>query len=181
MSPVSRLDRTERPAVWTGEQKILKREEIRRLLFAAPPRFRTLLATAVFTGLRQGELLGLRWAEVDFEQSALKVRSSLDRQGRRSEPKTRHARRDVVLMRSLARLLQEYREASSFAAPTDFVFSSYRGTPLYWRNVARRALQPALTNAGLEHRRWHDLRHTFASLLIAEGGNIVYVSRAALL
>ena len=43
--------------------------------------------------------------------------------------------------------------------------------------MARRALQPALTNAGLEHRRWHDLRHTFASLLIAEGGNIVYVSR----
>ena len=129
VSPISRLDRTERPAVWTAEQKVLKREEIRRLLMAAPPRFRTLLATAILTGLRQGELLGLTWTEVDFDQEVVKVRSSLDRQGQRLEPKTRHARRDVVLMPSLGRLLQEHREASNFVAASDFVFSSQRGTP----------------------------------------------------
>jgi len=177
VSPIARLDRTERPAVWAAEQKILKREEIGRLLEGAPPRYVTLLATAVFTGLRQGELLGLTWADVDFVEGTVKVRKSLDRLGNRLELKTRHAMRDVVLMPSLARALQAHRTASRFPGASDFVFASQRGTPLYWRNVARRALQPALRNAGLEHLRWHDLRHTFASLLISGGANIVYVSR----
>jgi integrase len=177
VNPITRLDRTERPAVWASEQKILKREDIGRLLDGAPPRFRSLLATAVFTGLRQGELLGLTWAEIDFDDAVVKVRSSLNREGVRQEPKTRKAIRDVVMMPALARTLAIHRATSRFAAPNDFVFASERGTPLYWRNVARRALQPALRNAGLPHLRWHDLRHTFASLLIAEGANIVYVSR----
>ena len=177
ISPMSRLDRTERPTVWAAEQVILQRGEIGRLLEAAPAPYRTLLATAVFTGLRQGELLGLTWAELDFDDGIVKVRSSLDRQGQRQEPKTRQAVRDVVLMPALARTLEQHRSASAFAAHTDFVFASQQGTPLHWRNVARRALQPALKNAGLNHLRWHDLRHTFASLLISEGANIVYVSR----
>lgn len=177
VNPISRLDRTERPTVWAAEQRILKREEIGRLLHSAPPRFRTLLAAAIFTGLRQGELLGLTWEEVDFEDGVVKVRKSLDRQGDRQEPKTRQAVRDVVLMPALGRSLQQHRALSSFAAPTDYVFASQNGTPFHWRNVARRALQPALKNAELGHLRWHDLRHTFASLLIANGANIVYVSR----
>jgi len=176
-NPITRLDRTERPAVWAAEQKVLKRDEIGRLLDCAPDRYRTLLAAAVFTGLRQGELLGLTWAEVDFDDGVVKVRRSLDRQGQRQEPKTRQAVRDVVLMPALGRALDEHRSRSAFAAPDDFVFSSRLGTPLHWRNIARRALQPALKNAGLGHLRWHDLRHTFASLLIANGSNIVYVSR----
>jgi integrase len=80
-------------------------------------------------------------------------------------------------MPALVRRLEEHRAGSRFTAPDDFVFASQRGTPLHWRNVARRALQPALKDAGLPHLRWHDLRHTFASLLIAQGANIVYVSR----
>lgn len=177
VSPMNRLDRTERPAVWAAEQKILKREEIGRLLDGAPSRYRTLIATAVFTGLRQGELLGLTWGDVDFDGGVVKVRKSLDRHGRRLEPKTRHAVRDVVVMPTLARTLKQHWHESRYASSADYVFASQRGTPLYWRNVARRALQPARVNAGLEHLRWHDLRHTFASLLIAEGANIVWVSR----
>jgi integrase len=177
VSPMSRLDRTERPTVWAAEQKILKREEIARLLDSSPDRFRTLLATAVFTGLRQGELLGLTWNELDFDDGLVKVRKSLDRQGHRQEPKTRQAVRDVVLMPALARKLEQHRGLSGFRDLSDYVFASQRGTPLHWRNVARRALQPALKAAGLPHLRWHDMRHTYASLLIAEGANIVYVSR----
>ncbi len=48
---------------------------------------------------------------------------------------------------------------------------------MHWRNVSRRALQPALKKAGIAPIRWHDLRHTFASLLIAGGANVVFISR----
>lgn len=78
VSPMTRLDRTERPAVWAAEQRILKRDQIALLLDTAPTRFRTLIATAIFTGLRQGELLGLQWVEIDFDDGVLTVRKSLD-------------------------------------------------------------------------------------------------------
>lgn len=177
VNPMNNLDRTERPAVWIREQRTLNSEEIARLLGAAPPRYRTLLAAAVFTGLRQSELLALRWENIDFADEVVHVQTALDRSGRHVEPKTRNARRDVVLMPALSRALKTLKASSPYPAPTDYVFVSQVGTPLYWRNVARRALQPALRNAGIEHVRWHDLRHTFASLLIASGANISFVSR----
>lgn len=90
-NPISKLDRTERPGTWMGEQRVLSREQIGRLLAAAPPQYRTLLATAVLTELRQGELLGLRWRDVDFDDQLIHVRRALDRKGRNVPPKTRHS------------------------------------------------------------------------------------------
>ena len=177
VSPISKLDRTERPTVWKGEQRILNSTEVARLLDAAPTRFRTLLATAILTGLRQSELLGLRWRDVDFAEEVIRVRGALDRQGRDVPPKTEHAVRDVVLVPALAEALARHRQASRFDQASDFVFASQTGTPLHWRNVSRRALKPALAKANIEPLRWHDLRHTFASLLIGGGANVVFVSR----
>jgi integrase len=177
ISPISKLDRTERPVVWKREQRVLNGEEIGRLLDAAPPRYRTLIASAVLTGLRQSELLGLRWRDIDFDEELIRVRSALDRHGKDVAPKTEHAVRDVILIPTLAGLLREHQEMSAFSGPDDYVFASRVGTPLYWRNVARRALKPALAEAGIEPLRWHDLRHTFASLLIGGGANVVFTSR----
>ena len=177
VSPLSKLDRTERPAVWKREQRVLNSAEIGRLLAAAPPRYRTLLASAILTGLRQSELLGLRWRDIDFEEALIRVRRALDRHGNDVPPKTQHAVRDVILIPALAHALREHRTASAFSAPDDYVFASQVGTPLHWRNVARRALKPALAQAGIEPLRWHDLRHTFASLLIGSGANVVFTSR----
>jgi len=176
-NPMSRLERGERPPARSREQRILDSQAIALVLEAAAPRYRTLLATAIFTGLRQGELLALHWEDIDFANGFVRVRKALDRQGRRLEPKTPQAVRDVVLMPALARLLREHKLQSPFSAPGDFVFASAAGSALYWRNVSRRGLGEALVSAGLQHIRWHDLRHTFASLLIAEGANVVYVSR----
>ena len=177
VSPLSKLDRTERPAVWVREQRVLNRDEIGRLLAAAPPRYRTLLATAVLSGLRQSELLALRWRDIDVADEVIHVRGALDRAGRDVPPKTQHAIRDVVLMPALAAALAEHRARSAFNDADDYVFASRVGTPLHWRNVSRRALKPALTKAGIAPIRWHDLRHTFASLLIAGGANVVVTSR----
>jgi integrase len=105
------------------------------------------------------------------------VRSALDRHGDDVAPKTQHAVRDVVLIPALAEALRGHRTESAFNGPDDYVFASLAGTPLHWRNVSRRALKPALKAAGIEPLRWHDLRHTFASLLIGGGANVVFTSR----
>ena len=182
-NPMRRLERGERPSPERREMRILQREEITALLDAADARYRPLLATAVFTGLRLGELLGLAWQDVDLTEGVAHVRMQLDRDGQRVAPKTPQATRDVVLMPALARLLREHRLASPHSRPADLVFASALGTGLDRRNVSRRGLERAVTHSGLGDSqrptlRFHDLRHTFASLLIAQGTNVVFVSRS---
>ena len=161
--------------------RVLDREGIAALLDAARPRYRLLLATALFTGLRLGELLGLTWADIDLKAGVIRVRKQLAREGNRVKPKTPRALRDVILMPALAHLLREHRLASPYSQDEEFVFASARGTPLLPRNVERRGLHVAAEGArlngnGRPNLRFHDCRHTFASLLIAEGLNVVYVS-----
>ena len=110
--------------------RILERDEIARLLAAAPERYRALLATAIFTGLRLGELLGLTWGDVDFDAGLVRVRKQLGRDGVLVPPKTDQAVRDVVLMPALGRMLREHKLASPCSRPSDFVFVTLRGTPL---------------------------------------------------
>jgi integrase len=182
-NPVLRLERGERPQPDRREMRILDRDGIGRLLDAAGPAYQPLLVTAVFTGLRLGELLGLTWADLDLNAEFVRVRKQLDRSGERVRPKTRCALRDVELMPALGRVLRAHREqrfAIGQARSEDFVFGTVHGTPLHYRNVVRRGLDAAVDRAGLaaEPRlRFHDLRHTFASLLIAEGADVVFVSR----
>lgn len=177
VNPVSKLDRSERPRVSRRERPVLRPEEIGRLLQAAPPRYRTMLATAVLSGLRQGELLGLHWPDVDFDNEVIHVRTALNRKRRNAPPKTERAVRDVILMPPLARALRQHKRDAPFNGPYDYVFTTRFGTPEHASNLGAQALRPALENAGLQPIRWHDLRHTFASLLIAGGANIAFVSR----
>lgn len=182
VNPVDRLERGERPRTERQEMRALERDEIRALLEAADAAYRPLLATAIFTGLRRGELLGLVWADVDFEAGLVRVRKQLDLDGARVTPKTPQAVREVVLMPALGRILREHRLASPFAGDRQPVFASSVGTPLHYRNVNRRGLGQSAGRAGLNGQgrpnlRFHDLRHTFASLLVAEGANVVFVSR----
>jgi integrase len=177
VNPISKLDRSERPRISRRERPVLNRDEIGRLLEAASPRYRTLLATAIFTGLRQGELLGLHWRDIDFGNQVIHVRTALDRKQRDVQPKTQHGLREVVLMPALAQALQQHQAETPFADPDDYVFTTRVGTPFHYASLPRRALKPALKKAGIQPLRWHDLRHTFASLLIAGGANITFVSR----
>jgi integrase len=181
-NPIRRLERRERPHVVRREMRILRSEEIDALLRAATPAYRPVLATAIFTGARQSELLGLQWADVDSDNGVLHVRRQLDRSGSYTQPKTPRAFRGVVLMPSLATLLCEHRGRASHGGATDPVFATATGRPMYYRNVTRRGLAAALTKAGLAREgeprlRFHDLRHTYASLLIAQGLNVVFISR----
>ena len=178
-NPVRELERDERPRIQRREMRVLNSDEIAKLLRAASSeQYRVLLATAILSGLRQGELLGLQWQDIDLNRSVIHVRRQLDRSGALSEPKTPQARRDVALMPTLARTLAEHRlsRPPAFTRDDALIFCSEIGTPMIHRNVSRRALAAAVETAELKHIRFHDLRHTFASLLIAEGLDVTYIA-----
>lgn len=181
-NPMTRLEAGERPAVGRRDQRILERAEIGALIDATPPKFRVAVATAAFTGLRVSELLGLTWGDLDLDGGFVRVRKQLGRDGRRVEPKTAQAKRDVVLMPALGRLLREHKLGSRHSLEHDLVFASERGTGLLDGNLRRRGFAVGVEAAGLNkpdapRLRLHDLRHTFASLLISGGADVVTVSR----
>ena len=152
------------------------------MIDAASPTYRPLIATALFSGLRLMELLGLRWQDVDLEHGYLRVRNQLGRDGKLKGLKTTAGGRDVVLFPELASFLRRHKAASRFSQPHHFVFTSATGTPLNHRNTETRGFDTAITSAGLDRDRnskpvLHDCRHTFASLLIAQGLDVVFVSR----
>jgi integrase len=177
-NPLQRLEASERPRIQRREQRVLTHEQIGKLLAACLPRYRPLVATAIYTGMRLSELTGLTWEEVDFEQGLIRVRYQLsrahkDKPARRVRLKTHSAVRDIPLLPQLAALLKQHKLAAPFSAASDYVFASAVGTGLGYRNVERRGLARAAEKAGIEQEglprlRLHDLRHTFASHLIVD-------------
>jgi integrase len=184
---VSKLEPGERPHPLRRRHRVLGRDDIQRLLAASLPGYRPLLATAIYSGMRISELLGLLWEDIDFATGLVNVRAMRSRAhrgapARRVPPKTPSANRGIPLVPQLADLLLAHRRASVFGAGGDWVFTTGRGTPLGHRNVQRRALGRAARSAGLDDGdrpplRFHDLRHTFASHLILDLGlDVVQVS-----
>jgi integrase len=174
MNPIALLERSERPRQGRKRLRTLSREEIERLLVAASDRWRVLLQTAIFTGLRSGELLGLRWQDVDLDAGLIRVRCQLGRDGERVELKTEAARRDVHLAPTLVKTLAAQRLSSPWSADGDPVFASETGGVLDRRNMTRRGVEAAAKRAGLTAVSMHALRHTYASVLIAGGANVKF-------
>jgi integrase len=120
--------------------------------------------TAAFTGLRRGELLALRWGDVDFAGSTLRVRASFCA-GQETVPKSGKARA-VPLAPEVAARLARLADGRSHAGDEDLVFPGERGEHLCGSALRRRYLA-ALDRAGLRRLRFHDLRHTFGTTMIA--------------
>jgi integrase len=129
-----------------------------------------LLRTAVSTGLRLGELLGLQWQDIDFDEGVLNVQRQYSRAGDLAEPKTPKALRRVPLSPDLVAFLKKRKLASRFSQDEDFVFASNVGGPLSHRNVQRRGFEAARDLAELSpDLTFHDLRHAFASIAAHRG------------
>ena len=160
----------ERPRGEDKEMDVFTPDEIRRLLDAQEEPLRTLLLTAVLTGMRQGELFGLQWEDVDFVRHLIHVRRSLWH-STLGTPKSRRSRRAIDMTQTLEQALQEL----STTRRSEFVFCSERGTPLDADNFRHREFPAALQRAGLRRIRFHDLRHTYTSLLIAHGAHPKYI------
>lgn len=154
--------------------------QVRTLLDATKDdRLGPLLHVAIATGLRQGELFGLRWPDVDLDAGTLTVRHAMQRIAGVPtfvEPKTALSRRTVPLPPSAVtalrtqrvRQLEERLLAGGQWRDWALVFASSIGTPLDSRNVTTR-FQRLLSEAGLPRQRFHDLRHCAASLLLSGG------------
>ena len=175
-NPADRLTSAERPAPGSSLCRFLSREEMRRLLAAAPDRYRVSIACAMFSGLRLSELLGLTWADVDFTRQVLHVHKQMARNGKRKELKTAAARREVVMMAALAGELRQLRTATRFSEDADLVFCATSSGTIGHRNLSSRGLTRASESAGLDGVTFHVLRHTFASILVAQGHDVVFVS-----
>jgi integrase len=179
---VSQLKKGQRPKASKRAKRVLDEQELDRLLDHARPLYRPLLATAAFTGLRQSELLGLFWREVDFDAGYIHVCEQLGRDGRRVPPKTEQAVRDVALAPKLATMLRAHRLASARSGDDDFVFVNEAGQPFNHCNVQSRGFDYAAKAAGLDEGKrrkatFHDLRRTFGSMLIAKTRDIAHVAR----
>lgn len=156
----------ERARVAHKEMRVLTPSQVQRLLAAAEPEYKLLFQVAIFTGVRSGELLALRWGDVDWERSQLCVRRSVWN-GQVGTPKSARGVRRINLG---PRLLVALRVAKPDSCPPDqLIFRNHKGTFVNPRNLVQRHFEPALKRAGLSHVRFHDLRHTFATLLITGG------------
>jgi len=163
----------ERPKVEDKEMDFLTPEEIELFFDNVTPKFRPLFMTAVMTGLRRGELLGLQWGDIDWNAGLLHVRRSLYK-GTFVTPKSSRSRRAVTMSPELARCLKEHKIACP-PSKDDLVFCTELGTAIDADNLVHREFLPALRRAGLRKIRFHDLRHTFTALLIATGENVKYI------
>ena len=157
------------------EMDFLTPDEIRALLEALDPEWRPLFFTAIFTGMRLGELLALQWSDLDWLGGTIRVRRSVWH-GAFQEPKSRGSVRTIGMSPLLTGVLMEHRVTAAWNEH-DLVFTTADGALIDPSNVRNRVFEPTLHKAGLRKMRIHDLRHTFASLLINQGENLKYVQQ----
>lgn len=184
----SPADAVQRPKAERHELPAIGPEEVRRFLSAADATpYGTLVHLAVMTGLRQGELLGLRWQDVKLDASVLHVQQTcqwLPGQGFVfRQPKTSRSRRAVDLSPDTVKRLRQHRhrqlEERLLLGPAHqdhgLVFATPLGTPIDPSNL-RRAWSRIVRAAGLEPLRFHDLRHAHATLMLQQGTHPKVVS-----
>ncbi len=171
------------PRVPRKAVQTLDPDQARKLLEAMTGhRFGALVSVALGLGLRQGEALGLKWDAVDLDAGLLHVRVALQRVGRGwtlVEPKSERSRRSIALPAFAVSALQSHRVrqleqrllSGSAWKDQGFVFTNRDGGPLESRNVTK-AFQRVLKESGLPALRFHDLRHTAATLLLAQGVDV---------
>ena len=160
-----------------GEEKtiaVLTPDQIRAFLKAVTDqKYKTLFLTAIMTGARQGEILGLKWSDVDFQKKQVCINRTFN-MGRFFTPKTKGSNRKIDLSPMLVRELLSWQLLSG-RRNDDLVFPNEAGGPMNYSNMVQRYYRKALKDAKIPQIRFHDLRHTYASLLLSQGENIKYI------
>lgn len=132
-------------------ERILTPEEEERLLACSPPHLEPIIITALNTGMRKGEILSLRWEDVDLENNVITIRQEVS--------KSKKTRR-IPINTTLRKLLLEQRLKSGGSL---FVFLNSEGNPYKRHDAVKGAYERTCKKSGIKGLRFHDLRHTFAS------------------
>lgn len=177
-----------KPKMGTREMKTLTREQVDRFLEVAKgDRLEALYLLAVSTGMRQGELLALRWTNVDLERGTLQVRGTMQPTPdglRISQPKTKASKRRLQLAPLATDALRKHKSEQNGErlklgpawADLDLVFPNRVGQPMRAGDLLKRSFHPLLRQAGLPRMRFHEIRHSAASLHLEAGTPVKVVS-----
>lgn len=169
------------PKVPRKEIKVLTFEEVNRFLKTAQDDpFYALYVVAVTSGLRQGELFALKWSDLNREAGTIQVQRQLQwvrGEAQFREPKSAKSRRTVTLPEVAIEALRKHKVeqakqrlvAGAKWHDLGLIFTSSLGTPLHRSNLLQRYFYPMLEKAGVPRIRFHDLRHTAATLLLEQG------------
>lgn len=169
--PVNPTRDLELPVPERREVEIVSPSTAARLLAALPESDRAIWATALYAGLRSGELRALRWSAVDLSRNVIEVRESWDPKEGPVEPKTRRSRRRVPVPNILREQLHGLRQGKPDPPSETLVFPADDKTPFQPERLYRHA-DSAWHHAGIRDRlRLHQARHTYASFMIAAGVN----------
>ncbi len=144
------------------------------------PEYYPLFLCAIHTGMRSGELMGLQWGDIDWKDKFITVRHNIVRgdEHRTKTSKTHRVDMSDALIDVLFDLRRQRREKWLAQGKNEipvWVFCNREGNPVDSHNVKNRHFKKCLEKAGLRHIRFHDLRHTFASLLIQNRQSLKYV------
>jgi integrase len=198
-NPLREVERPRNPGEEKKELTILTPEQLRAFLEAEEDqKYKTLFLVAVMTGARQGELLGLKWGDLDLINSQIHIQRTFTK-GQFFPTKTRDSKRKIDLSPAVMLELKKWKLACP-KNDLDLIFPNEAGEPMNYSNMVQRHFLPALEKAGIieiekiknkpkdpkKYKkafrktkgmkvRFHDLRHGFASLLIEQGENIKYI------
>ncbi|MHB0977663.1 MAG: tyrosine-type recombinase/integrase [Candidatus Aquicultorales bacterium] len=177
-NPVEYVEKPESPK---PEMDYLSPDEMERLIKSTDNRYKCLITFACLTGCRQSEILGLRWSDVDFASGKVHIRQ-VYHGGRFDKPKTEKSRRAVLISPRLMEELKTHQLRQTVELGSNahnLVFPNLMGKPMDGHNLTRRILRPALTRAGIREIRFHDLRHSYISMLMNQGANIRFIQQQA--
>ena len=170
-----------KPQYEIEEKPALPVETVRAITDGLEGGHKLLVIVLSVFGIRLGECLALRWADVDFEDARLAINHSLWR-GSLKSPKTRASERKFHVPKSLLTLVAHHQAASAFKAPEDFIFCNSAGQPFDPDNLRHRVLYPVMDRLKLkrEARRhgFHIFRHTAGTLLVEKTGDVKLAQEA---
>jgi integrase len=151
------------------EKSPIEMETVKELIEKLAEPSRSIAALLARTGLRIGELLALRWQDIDLQDGFLSVRQTVY-EGHFDEPKTKQSKRRIPLGTQCVEILAAFKRTD--ATPSTLVFSARNGSPLSRRNLLNRQLKPAAKALKLSGVNWHWFRHAHATLLDSTGAAV---------
>ena len=171
-NPAERIERYKQKHT---EPEPFNRIEISKILNALEQPYREFYQFAFFTGLRTGELLALRWQDVELEKGIAHIRSNITL-GKEKEPKTRGSIRKLELLPEAIDALHSIINSDYFDEFRVFIDPKTKTTYKYADGLRKYIWMPALKSAGVKYRYPYQCRHTFASMMLSEGRNPIWVS-----